>query len=74
VELSITTIDTPGQIGKIASILGVHGIQIRNVEVREQKELLKIVFMVYIPKQVEPNQVTVGLLNISGITNVAFDA
>ncbi|OAM92973.1 putative Mg2+ transporter-C (MgtC) family protein [Pelosinus fermentans] len=74
VELAITTIDTPGQIGKIASILGVYGIQIRNVDVREQKELLKIVFTVYIPKKAERNQVTVGLLNISGITNVAFDA
>ena len=73
VELSITTIDTPGQIGKIASILGVHGIQIRNVQVIEHKELLKIIFMVYVPRQVERNMVTVGLLNIPGITGVIFD-
>jgi putative Mg2+ transporter-C (MgtC) family protein len=73
VELSITTIDTPGQIGKIASILGVHDIQIRNVQVNEHKELLKIIFMVYVPREVESNQVTVGLLNIPGITSVTLD-
>ena len=72
-DLAITTIDTPGQIGKIASVLGTYGIQIRNVEVLEQKELLKIMFMVYVPSQVEGNQVTISLLNIPGITNVTLN-
>lgn len=74
VELSLTTTDKPGQIGKIGSILGLYGIQIRDVKIKEQEQdLLEMVFLIYIPRQVEGNQVTIGLLNIPGITSVTFD-
>jgi putative Mg2+ transporter-C (MgtC) family protein len=74
VTLAITTIDSPGQIGKITSVLGIHGIQIRNVQINGQQEVVKIIFMLYVPRQVDGNQVTTGLLNISGITGVTFDS
>lgn len=74
VTLKITTIDSPGQIGKIASVLGVHGIQIRDVQINEQQESMRIIFVLHVPRQVEANQVTTGLLNISGITCVTFDS
>jgi putative Mg2+ transporter-C (MgtC) family protein len=74
VELSLTTTDKPGQIGKIGSILGLYGIQIRDVKIKEQEQdLLEMVFLIYVPRQVEGNQVTIGLLNIPGITSVTFD-
>lgn len=74
VTLTITTIDSPGQIGKIASVLGVHCIQIRNVQIFEQQDSVKIIFMLYVPKHADGNQVATALLNISGITGVTFDS
>lgn len=74
VTLSITTIDTPGQIGKITSVIGVYGIQIQDVQINGQQDVVKIIFRLYVPKHVNGNQVTTGLLNISGITCVTFDS
>jgi putative Mg2+ transporter-C (MgtC) family protein len=71
--LFITTTDSPGQIGRIGAVLGDHGIKIRDVQIKEKEELLEITFMVYVPKQAQANDVTMGILAIVGVNCVKFD-
>jgi len=70
ISLYITTIDTPGQIGEIGSLLGLHDIHIRHIRIEEKKDVLEISFRIHMPKGVNVNDVTTGLLSIKGITSV----
>ena len=73
VSLFITTVDRPGQIGEIGSLLGVHNIHIRDIKIEEKKEFLGIIFRMHMPKTVNVNDVTTGLLSIQGIISVKLD-
>ena len=73
VGLFITTTDVPGQIGQIGSLLGVHGIRIRDIKIEEKKDFLEIIFRIRVSKDVNVNDVTTGLLSIKGITSVKLD-
>lgn len=73
VGLFIMTTDMPGQIGEIGVLLGLHGIHIRDIKIEEKKDLLGITFRIYMPKGVNVNDVTTGLLSIKGITSVKLD-
>jgi len=73
VSLFITTVDRPGQIGEIGSLLGVHNIHIRDIKIEEKKEFLGIIFRMHMPKTVNVNDVTTGLLSINGIISVKLD-
>jgi len=73
VSLYITTTDTLGQIGEIGSLLGIHGIHIKDIEIKEKEHLLGIIIRIYMPKGVNINDVTIGLLSIEGITSVKLD-
>jgi len=73
VSLFITTVDRPGQIGEIGSLLGVHNIHIRDIKIEEKKEFLGIIFRMHMPKTVNVNDVTTGLLSIKGIISVKLD-
>jgi len=69
-SLFITTADMPGQIGKIGSMLGIHGIHISDIKMEEKKDLLAIIVRMRMPKDVSVNDVTTDLLSIKGITAV----
>ena len=73
VSLFIMTVDRPGQIGEIGSLLGVHNIHIRDIKIEEKKEFLGIIFRMHMPKTVNVNDVTTGLLSIKGIISVKLD-
>jgi len=73
VSLFITATDRPGQIGEIGSLLGIHGIGIRDIKIEEKKDLLTITFRIRMPKDVNVNNVTTGLLGIKGITSVKLN-
>lgn len=71
--LFITTTDSPGQIGKIGAVLGVYGIKIRDVSIKEKQGLLEIAFMVYMPRHVQETDITMDILSIDGISAVKID-
>jgi len=73
VSLFITTVDMPGQIGEIGLLLGTHCIHIRDIKIEEKKDLLTIIFRMHMPKDVNVNEVTTGLLSIQGISSVKLD-
>lgn len=73
VGLYIMTTDRPGQIGEIGCLLGNHGIHISDIKLEEKKDLLAINFRIRMPKDVNVNDVTTGLLSIEGITSVKLD-
>lgn len=73
ISLFVTSIDSPGQIGEIGLLLGAHCIHIRDIKIEEQKDLLSIIFRIHMPKDVNVNEVTTGLLSIQGITCVKLD-
>jgi len=72
-SLFITTTDTPGQIGNIGLLLGIHGISICDIKIEEQKDLLALIVKMRMPKGVNINEVTTGLLDVKGITSVKLD-
>lgn len=71
--LFITTTDRPGQIGDIGSLLGTHGINISDIRIEDKKDLSAITIKVHMPKNLNVNDVTTGLLSIKGITSVKLD-
>jgi len=71
--LFITTTDRPGQIGEIGSLLGIHGVCIRDIKIEEKKDCLALIFRIYMPKGVNVNDVATGLLSIKGIISVKLD-
>ena len=72
-SLFIIITDMPGKIGAIGSLLGIHGIHIKDITIEEKEAYLAIIFKIYMPKGVNVNDVTTGLLNIKGITTVKLD-
>jgi len=71
----ITTINTPGQIGKIGSYFGKNGISIRDIHTiseseDEEKSHLDIFVDVESPIQLSAPQIISGLLNVAGIVAV----
>ena len=73
VSLFVTTVDMPGQIGEIGALLGCHNIRIRDIKIEENKDMLGIIFRIRMPRGVNANEVTAGLLGIKGITCVKLD-
>ncbi|MBC8014631.1 MAG: MgtC/SapB family protein [Sporomusaceae bacterium] len=73
VNLFILSADMPGQIGEIGSLLGSHGIHIRDIKMEEKKELLSISLRVFIPPGVSCSKVAIGLSSLKGITSVKMD-
>jgi len=73
VSLFIKSIDMPGQIGEIGTLLGSYGIQIRDIKIEAKKDFIELNFRIYMPKGVNVNDVTTGLLSIIGITSVTLD-
>ena len=73
VNLFITTSDMPGQIGEIGSLLGSHGILIKDISIDEKKDMVALTFKVHVPAGVNSNGVVIDLLKIQGITNVKLD-
>lgn len=77
VYLFITTVDSPGQIGKIGILLGKHDIKIRDIKMEDREDetadLLVITFRISFPAAINVNEVTTSLLNIDGISSVKLD-
>lgn len=79
VYLFVTTIDTPGQIGRIGLLLGKHNIKIRDIKMEDKTDtdddldILAITFRISFPANINVNEVTTSLLNIEGISSVKLD-
>lgn len=54
-------------------MLGTHCIRIRDIKIEGKKDLIAIIFRMHMPKDVNVNEVTTGLLSIQGITSVKLD-
>lgn len=50
---NVKVTDKPGQLGKIGTIFGKYGIQIKNVKFERDEKLLNIEFIVSIPQNLE---------------------
>ncbi len=70
VSFLVTTIDRPGQIGKIGVYLGTQDIHIRDIKIVEKNDMLEIVLRVHMPADVNENQVATDILSIEGIRSV----
>jgi putative Mg2+ transporter-C (MgtC) family protein len=68
--LVIKTIDQPGQIGQIGSIIGKHGIHIRNIKIDENGNQLVITFTLYMTDCIKTNDLTLEISDIQGISGV----
>lgn len=73
INLFITTFDMPGQIGHIGSVLGNHGIHIRDIKIDEKQEVLVITIKIHMPVEINRNHVTTDILSIKGITSVKLE-
>lgn len=71
--LTVTTIDKPGKIGEIGSILGQYNINIRDIKIDGHEGILMITFMLYISQGIKTNEVTLELMNIEGISCVKME-
>lgn len=72
-RLIVTTLDVPGQIGQIGSVLGKHGISIKDITIDQHKEMLMITFVVSVFESVKSNDITIDISGIRGITSVKLD-
>lgn len=70
VGLAIKSIDSPGQIGKIGSVLGSHGVSIRDIKIEEHGRTLDLSFMLYFPENVDVNDVAATVSDIQGVLSV----
>lgn len=50
---NIKVTDKPGQLGKIGTIFGQYGIQIKNVKFEREEKFLNIEFLVNVPENIE---------------------
>jgi putative Mg2+ transporter-C (MgtC) family protein len=70
VSLVVTSVDVPGQIGQIGSILGHQGISIRDIKIDEHDHLLTLSFLLQFPPNGNVSQTTADISNIHGITSI----
>jgi putative Mg2+ transporter-C (MgtC) family protein len=70
VSLVVTSVDLPGQIGQIGSILGHQGISIRDIKIDEHDHLLTLSFLLQFPPDGNVSQTTADISNIHGITSI----
>jgi putative Mg2+ transporter-C (MgtC) family protein len=70
VSLVVTSVDLPGQIGQIGSILGHQGISIRDIKIDEHDHLLTLSFLLQFPPNGNVSQTTADISNIHGITSI----
>jgi len=73
VDLLITTVDKPGQVGEIGVLLGKHNIQITDIKFDDSMDILAISFRVSLPASVNINEIVTSLSSIDGIVSVKLD-
>lgn len=72
-DFLITTMDRPGQIGKIGAYFGEAGISIRNIQIEsedERQHRLDVSVAVEAPFHITASQIISNLLTIEGILSV----
>lgn len=70
-EILFVIKDTPGQIGKIGTVLGEMSINIKSIKVENNEEgKLVLLLSLCLPPKVNINDVTERLLEIDGIYNI----
>lgn len=67
--------DRPGRLGAVASVLGQHGINIRNVEMRPGKEPdhLELEFFIRMPPRVDSNRLVHDIVSTDGVVGVELE-
>lgn len=73
-HIAVTTVDTPGQMGQISSVIGRQGASIRDIKMDEQDGLAVITFCVLLPRDINVEAVAAQILKISGVEKVHHDA
>jgi putative Mg2+ transporter-C (MgtC) family protein len=72
-DFLITTLDRPGQIGKIGAYFGEAGVSIRNIHIEsedERQHRLEVAVSVDAPFHITASQMISNLLTIEGIVSV----
>lgn len=74
-ELLLVVEDKPGMLGRVGSVLGNHGVNIRNVQMSQQPEtrLLDIQLMLLMPAAVDLSLLTEELMAAEGVVSVRHD-
>ncbi len=69
-HLAILTLDAPGQIGKITSLLGRYGVSIRDIRIDQNEARLIIHFILEAPEKLPYNDMTSELVEIPGVHSI----
>lgn len=75
--LKIMSLDQPGSLGKISTLLGSMGVDIRKVVIEDKEEAenekITIVFSVKIPNSIQITSVVENIVAIQGVSNVSIE-
>lgn len=70
INFIVTTVDLPGQMGEISSVIGGCGASIRDIKIDQQEELAVVTFTVLMPRSKTLAEVSSGIMAIDGVKEV----
>lgn len=73
IHMIVTTIDMPGQMGQISSVIGRQGASIREIKIDEHDDLAVITFCVILPCNTDIGELTTHILDIEGVKEVRHE-
>ncbi|MDD2401627.1 MAG: MgtC/SapB family protein [Clostridia bacterium] len=73
-KIEIKMLDKPGQLGLVTSVLGNFSVDIRNVEINEEREkdYIKVLFMTNVPSGIKESEILENINNIEGVNQIVL--
>lgn len=71
VRIVVKTVDQPGQIGQIGSILGQHGVHINDIKIIPQGEFVLLHFLLRAPETMDFNRMTAEIASLKGVFTIS---
>lgn len=70
INFIVTTVDLPGKMGEISSVIGGYGASIRDIRIDQHEEMAIVTFTVLMPRSKTLAEVSSGIMAIDGVKEV----
>ncbi len=69
-SIAVMAIDSPGQIGNITSLLGRHGVRIKDIRIEQNEERMIMHLLLEAPEKLSYNDMSGELAEIPGVRSI----
>ena len=69
-SIAVMAIDSPGQIGNITSLLGRHGVKIKDIRIEQNEERMIMHLLLEAPEKLSYNDMSGELAEIPGVRSI----